>query len=271
MSIAHDLKILYHLALAPIRGKTHQERLESFYAQQAEDYDAFRARLLQGRRELYEALLTPQNGVWIEMGGGTGSNLEYLGPRVASLKEVHVVDLSPSLLRIAEKRIARHGWSNVHVHQADVTTFRPEAPADVITFSYSLTMIPDWFAALENAARLLKPGGTLGVVDFFVARKFPPEGFRRHGWWTRTFWPMWFALDNVHLNPDHVPYLHQHFEPMQFQEDAAKVPYLPLMRVPIYRFIGRKPFSAVVESPVTGAIAADNELCGADFTYVRRK
>ena len=186
MSFANDLKILYHLALAPIRGKTHQERLESFYARQAEDYDAFRARLLQGRRELYELLPTPENGVWIEMGGGTGANLEYLGPRLQTLKEVHVVDLSPSLLQIAQKRVEQHGWNHVHLHQADVTTFQLPAPADVITFSYSLTMIPDWFAALENAARLLKPGGTLGVVDFFIARKFPAEGFRRHGWWTRT-------------------------------------------------------------------------------------
>jgi S-adenosylmethionine-diacylgycerolhomoserine-N-methlytransferase len=240
MSFAHDLKILYHLALAPIRGQTHQERLESFYASQAVDYDAFRSRLLQGRRELYELLPTPENGVWIEMGGGTGANLEYLGPRLQTLKKAHVVDLSPSLLQIAQKRIAQHGWSNVHLHEADVTTFRLSAPADVITFSYSLTMIPDWYAALENAARLLKPGGTLGVIDFFVARRFPAEGLRRQGWWTRTFWPTWFALDNVHLNPDHVPYLHRHFEACHFEEKRAKVPYLPFLRVPIYGFIGRK-------------------------------
>ena len=241
MSIAHDLKILYHLTLAPIRGRTHQERLESFYAKQAEDYDAFRARLLQGRRELYERLPIPQNGIWIEMGGGTGANLEFLGTRVRLLKQIHIVDLSPSLLQIASKRIAEHGWTNVRLHQADATTFAAAEPADVITFSYSLTMIPDWFTALENAARLLKPDGVLGVADFFVARKHPVAGFGQHSWWARTFWPTWFALDNVHLNADHVPYLHQHFEPCYYNENRVTVPYVPFVRVPVYQFIGRTP------------------------------
>ena len=36
-------------------------------------------------------------------------------------------------------------------------------------FSYTLSMIPDWFAALENARRLLKPGGTIGVVTNLTA------------------------------------------------------------------------------------------------------
>ena len=29
---------------------------------------------------------------------------------------------------------------------------------DVVTFSYALTMIPDWRAAIRNAFNLLKPG-----------------------------------------------------------------------------------------------------------------
>ena len=38
--------------------------------------------------------------------------------------------------------------------EADAATFRPaEGQADVVTFSYSLTMIPDWFTALETALR----------------------------------------------------------------------------------------------------------------------
>ena len=60
---------------------------------------------------------------------------------------------------------------------ADATRFRPpEGAADVVTFSYSLTMIPDWFAALENAAAMLKPGGTIGVVDFYYRGSIRPTG-----------------------------------------------------------------------------------------------
>lgn len=241
MTLAQDIKVLYHMALAPIRGQTHQERLESFYKGQAEDYDAFRRHLLQGRQELWQALPIPEGGVLVDMGGGTGWNLEYLGEKIHQLRKVYLVDLSPSLLRIAGQRVAARGWANVQTVEADVTTFVPEeGAADLVTFSYSLTMIPNWFAAIDQAHRLLRPGGSIGVVDFYVSRKYPAEGHRRHSWFTRSFWPVWMALDNVFPQDDQVPYLHYRFTPTHFSEHLARMRYLPFFRIPYYRFIGRK-------------------------------
>ena len=242
MSLASDLKVLYHLALRPVSGATHAERMESFYEGQAGAYDDFRRRLLQGREQLWQSIPVPGGGVWVDMGGGTGSNLDYFGSEVDSLKNIYVVDLSGSLLEVARARVAERGWTNVQVAEADATTFRPASgTADVVTFSYSLTMIPDWFAAIENACQMLRPGGLIGVVDFYVSRKFPHADHRRHPWWTRTFWPTWFGRDNVCLSSEHVPFLHRHFRPVHFSEHRAKVPYLPLVRVPYYLFVGRKP------------------------------
>lgn len=241
MSILSDLKILYHLTMKPVRGKDHAARMESFYAGQAGAYDDFRKRLLKGREELWQELDAPEGGVWVDMGGGTGSNLEYFGDSIHRLSKVYVVDLSPSLLEVARKRAEQRGWSNVEAIEADATTFQPPGgAADVVTFSYSLTMIPDWFAAIENARKMLKEGGRIGVVDFYVSRKYPADGLVRHGWFTRSFWPVWFAGDNVFPSSDHVPYLHRHFEPLHFTEARAKVPYLFFLRTPYYRFIGRK-------------------------------
>jgi S-adenosylmethionine-diacylgycerolhomoserine-N-methlytransferase len=242
MGFIADLKILYHLALKPVRGKDHAARMENFYAGQAEAYDDFRKRLLKGRQELWNAIPIPAGGTWLDMGGGTGANLDYFGPRLPQLGKVYVLDLSHSLLEIAKKRIAEKNWTNVTAVEADATTFQPASgPVDVVTFSYSLTMIPDWFAAIENALAMLKPGGTIGVVDFYVSRKYPRDGLRRHRWLTRTFWPTWFSMDNVYPSPDHVPFLHRHFEPVHFEERLAKVPYLPLTRTPYYLFVGKKP------------------------------
>jgi S-adenosylmethionine-diacylgycerolhomoserine-N-methlytransferase len=152
-----------------------------------------------------------------------------------------VLDLSPSLLEIARKRIASRGWTNVETVEADATTFQPASgPVDVVTFSYSLTMIPDWFAAIENALAILKPGGLIGVADFYISRKYPRDGLTRHGAFTRMFWPLYFSMDNVFPSPDHVPFLHRHFEPVKFEEHRSKVPYLPLLRTPYYLFVGRK-------------------------------
>ena len=86
--------------------------------------------------------------------------MEYLADRIGKLNKVYVLDLSHSLLEVAKKRIATRGWSNVETIEADATTFQPAGgQVDVVTFSYSLTMIPDWFGAIENALAMLKPGG----------------------------------------------------------------------------------------------------------------
>jgi S-adenosylmethionine-diacylgycerolhomoserine-N-methlytransferase len=241
MSLTGDLRTLLHMTVLPIRGQTHGQRLESFYAQQAAGYDAFRAHLLRGREELYKSLPIPEDGIWVEMGGGTGHNLESLGPRLGALRKVYIIDLSPSLLAVARQRIADRGWANVEAVLGDATSFRPASGlADVVTFSYSLTMIPDWFAALDQARRILRPGGYLGAVDFYLSRKYPADGQVRHGWLTRSFWPVWLALDNVYPSPDHVPYLHRAFEPVRFTETAYRMRYFPLLKVPYYQFVGRK-------------------------------
>jgi S-adenosylmethionine-diacylgycerolhomoserine-N-methlytransferase len=242
MGFLNDLKVLYHLTLAPVRGKTHLERLESFYSAQAQSYDAFRDRLLQGRCELYRSLPVPPGGVWVDVGGGTGSNFEYLGDSLKQLQTGYVADLSPSLLNVAQERIRRRGWSNIKTLVADATTLTlpDNRQADVVTFSYSLTMIPDWFAAIDAAWRLLRPGGHIGVADFYLSRKWPDPQRVRHPWATRHFWRIWFDADNVFPNPDHLPYLHRRFQAVSVHELRARLPYLPLVRMPYYRFIGKK-------------------------------
>ena len=84
-----------------------------------------------------------------------------------------------------------------------------------------LTHGADWFAAIDNALKMLKPGGRIGVVDFYVGRKYPPEGLRRQRWLARTLWQPWFATDNVFPSPDHLPYLRNRFE-QEFLQDLKR-------------------------------------------------
>jgi S-adenosylmethionine-diacylgycerolhomoserine-N-methlytransferase len=241
MSLLADLKVLYHLLLKPVRGKDHAARMESFYAGQAEAYDGFRRRLLHGREILWAAIEIPQDGIWVDMGGGTGGNVEFFGESLSRLKKVYLVDISPSLLNVANQRIEQQGWKNVETVEADAITFTPpEGSCDVVTFSYSLTMIPDWYSAIDNAEAILKPNGQIGVVDFYVSRKHPTGGWVRHGMPTRSFWPLMFSSDNVFPSPDHAPFLHRHFDTMHFTENRARLPYLPFLRAPYYTFVGRR-------------------------------
>jgi S-adenosylmethionine-diacylgycerolhomoserine-N-methlytransferase len=197
--------------------------------------------MLRGRQELFDAIPAPDGGVLIEFGCGTGRNLEFLGNRIRKLRKAYLVDLSSSMLEIAKRRIVRNGWTNVEAVEADAAMFQPpEGQADVIVFSYSLTMIPPWFAALDHAHSLLKPGGTVGLVDFHVSQKYPASGMVRHSLFTRTFWPFLFHLGNVFNSPDHIPYLDRRFERVSLLESRLKIPYLPILRVPYYIFVGKK-------------------------------
>lgn len=234
-----SLKTLYSIALKPIRGSTHAQRLESFYAAQADGYDDFRNRLLPGREELITecAAKLPDKPVWIDIGCGTASNVEINPQFSAQCGSIMLVDLCEPLLVKARSRVRRLGLAQCEIHRGDATTV-PLPPADLITFSFSLTMIPNWFQAIDHAVQALKPGGILGVVDFYVSRKFPEHHTIKHPFLTRTMWPIWFGLDNVNLTSDHIPYLAASTEPLSLFEGRAALPYIPFARVPYYRFIG---------------------------------
>lgn len=275
MSVVSDIKILYHLLFKRVQGVSHAERLDSFYSGQADGYDEFRERLLKGRAEMIDAcrcyisrhsdvFSDLSNSAWLDLGGGTGRNLAYSPQLRESFKRVLVVDLSQSLLDQADQRTRAEGWLNVGTSLRDVTTLtlselsaQEVTKVNLVTFSYSLTMIPDWFSAIDNALNLLEPGGILAVVDFYVARK---HGYSiaagrvsgdetgtlmknmtaQHSWFTRTFWPTWFSLDNVYLSPDHLPYLLKRCDIVDVREFYGSVPYIPIIKVPYYIFLGRK-------------------------------
>jgi S-adenosylmethionine-diacylgycerolhomoserine-N-methlytransferase len=215
------------------------ERLDAFYRPQARAYDRTREGLLKGRRELVERLEIPAGGTLVDLGGGTGRSLEFLGDRMGRLGSVYLVDLCRPLLDEARQRGERLGWTQLHTVNADSTVWRPPHPVDCVHISYSLSMVPSWFQVIDNALAMLKPGGLLGVVDFYVSRKVPAAGRVRHGWFTRTFWPLWFEHDGVFLSRDHLPYLcdrPDRLAPVELIEGRSRV-----LGIPYYVFVGRKP------------------------------
>ena len=104
---------------------------------------------------------------------------------MSSFASVTLVDLCPALLERARKRCDTKGWQYVQCIEADATRFGPAQPVDAVYLSYSLTMIPDWFTAIDNAIAMLRPGGIIGVVDFYVSPTSCPSG-RSRGRWSRS-------------------------------------------------------------------------------------
>jgi ubiquinone/menaquinone biosynthesis C-methylase UbiE len=241
-----DIRVLLALARGSAAAKSaeddHQAALEGFYGAQAGGYDDFRERLLHGREELLTRIPLAAGAKAAEIGGGTGRNLEVLGERIHRAATVEVVDLCRPLLEVAQQRCSRLGWSNVECVHGDATTYDGDGrgPLDTCWFAYSLTMIPDWRAAIDAAIDRLRPGGILGVVDFYVSHGAPPADQRRHSWFVRTFWRKWFSHDGVWLNPEHLDHLRSKLDTVFLGERSGRVPWLLGARAPYYVFLGRK-------------------------------
>lgn len=141
---------------------TQQDALESFYGSQAGIYDATRGTLLKGREDMLALVAaqlryrfelglgggggggqqdgkkagggTGRKPIWVDVGGGTGWNIEAMAKYVdvpQFFKTVYLVDFSPSLCEVARKRFARLGWENVRVVCMDARKFRLEDYEDV--------------------------------------------------------------------------------------------------------------------------------------------
>ena len=235
------------MAFMPIKGETDAERLESFYKKQVDAYDQFREKLLTGRDQLMTSIPLKEGDALVDVGCGTGYNLTFLPEGVLSkLGKVTLLDLTESMLKTAQERAQKNHWDNVEVLRADATEWRPEKDSiDAATLSYSLTMIPDWFAAIDRVYDALKPGGYVGVVDFYIARKYPSKERMKQNFTTRWLWPIWFSFDNLFLSSDMLPYLSRKFEEVILIERADRMPYCPFFwkKTPRFVFIGRKPLN----------------------------
>jgi S-adenosylmethionine-diacylgycerolhomoserine-N-methlytransferase len=234
-----DFAIVQRMLRGMPRAPSHAAALSAFYAPQARHYDRFRERLLQGRETLIERLPLADGARVVELGGGTGRNAEFFGRKLERIESLTIVDICAPLLAEAHERARR--IPQLRVVESDATTYEPEEPVDAVYFSYALTMIPDWRAAMANAIAMLKPGGVLGVVDFYVSPVRVGPGLAQHDALTRAFWPAWFRHDGVRVSSQHFPELRRLLPEHSFIEARAKVPYLPLGRVPYYVFVGRKP------------------------------
>lgn len=234
-----DFAVLRAMARGMPHAASQADSLAAFYAPQVEYYDRFRERLLHGREQLVAKLPLPANARIVDLGGGTGRNIEFFAERVRSIESYDVVDLCAPMLERARERSMR--FPQLRAIQGDATSWQPRETVDAVILSYALTMIPNWRAAIVNAIAMLKPGGVLGVVDFYVAAEQPIAGCSRHPWATRRFWPLWFGHDGVRLDVAQLPTLCTVLTTHEVTEARAPVPYLPLLRVPYYAFIGRKP------------------------------
>ena len=131
--LASDARVLSTLLRGKRASGDHAGDLAAFYGPQAEQYDAFRERLLAGRDSLLADLgaRLPDGARLVELGCGTGRNIGFLGPALGRLSRVWLVDLCAPLLAVARRRTA--GQPQIECVEGDATRWQPPAPVDALS------------------------------------------------------------------------------------------------------------------------------------------
>ena len=129
---------------------------ESYAAKPVENPEAFERKIA-----ITKALMTPDDVV-LDIGCGTGSLVLRLAPEAA---EVHGLDLSEEMIRIARNKARDQGVENASFHVGAIEEGAPFGPGSLDgVLAYSLLhLVEDRATTLKGMFELLKPGG------FFVS------------------------------------------------------------------------------------------------------
>lgn len=170
----------------------HARRMDATYAVTRHIYDLTRKYYLLGRDGLIAGLMPPAGGRVLEVGCGTARNL-IAAAKAWPEARFYGFDISAAMLETARANVAKAGLADrITLAEGDATDWRGDALFGVEAFdrifqSYTLSMIPDWIAAIDRAAAQLAPGGSLHIVDFGQSEALPPLARRMLFAWLARF------------------------------------------------------------------------------------
>jgi len=163
-----------------------KEHARSLFAGIAGDYDRWAQLLSFGQdarwhRVMIESLPVTADSVVADVATGTAAVaidlVRQYGCRVIG------IDQSPEMLARGGERVAAAGLSErIVLRQGEAERLPLEdASVDALTHTYLLRYVDDPAATLRELARVVRPGGAIASLEFFV-----PDGAWYPAWWAWT-------------------------------------------------------------------------------------
>lgn|GEM_PF-502666 len=160
------------------------------YGDLSKVYDLIFARVFYPRiARVIRGLRLPAGSRVLEIGVGTGLSLS------AYPRHCHVVglDRSADMLKHAQRKIERLRGKHIELIEGDALALPfPAESFDFVMVFHVITVVPDHARLLDEARRVLRPGGTVVVINHFrsasrwlsdIEKRLEPVS-KRWGWTT---------------------------------------------------------------------------------------
>jgi ubiquinone/menaquinone biosynthesis C-methylase UbiE len=148
-----------------------------------------------GLREMRRELLSEASGRTIDIGAGTGANLELYPPEV----DLVMAEPDPHMAKQLRRKLAGSARQVEFVEAGAERLPFEDASFDTAVFTLVLCSVQDPRAALAEVARVLKPGGRMLFLEHVRSRD--PQLAR---WQDRLEKPWLFVGAGCHCNRDTV-------------------------------------------------------------------
>lgn len=147
--------------------RQRMESAQAYFASSAAEWDRIRALHIpedQVEGAVLELVGRAPVPSYLDLGTGTGRILELVSPLASRAVGI---DLNTEMLALARARVERASLNHVQVRRGDLFQLPyADHSFDLITVHQVLHYLQDPSDAVTEAARVLKPGGKLVIVDF---------------------------------------------------------------------------------------------------------
>ena len=114
--------------------------------------------------------------VVLDLGSGGGIDVILSAKRVGPEGTAYGVDMTDEMLALARRNAAEAGVRNVHFLKGVIEDVPlPAGSVDVVISNCVINLATDKAAALTEMARVLKPGGRIGITDIVADDRLGPD------------------------------------------------------------------------------------------------
>ena len=118
----------------------------------------------------------------LDLGSGGGIDVLLSGRRVGSTGKVYGLDMTDEMLALARRNAAEAGATNVEFVKGRIEAVPlPDAAVDVIISNCVVNLSVDKPAVFAEMARVLVPGGRIGITDVVAEDRLTPAQRAQRG------------------------------------------------------------------------------------------